>query len=89
MALTTVQVVDRAKQQLSRLIDRKPSGVMSVSKDDRGWHVSLEMLEKKSIPDGMDLLAKYEVVLDEAGNILKFDRRDLRTRSEATKHEEE
>lgn len=89
MALTTVQVVDRAKKQLSELIDRKPSAVTAVSKDDGGWHVSVEMLEKKSIPDGMDLLAEYEVVLDDEGNIVKFDRGDLRTRSEATKHEEE
>ena len=31
----------------------------------------------------------YDVLLDEEGNIVKFDRGDLRTRSEATKYEEE
>ena len=89
MALTTAQAVDRAKKQLSEFVERKPSGVIAVSKDEEGWHISLEMLERKAIPDHMDLLAKYDVLLDEEGNIVKFDRGDLRTRSEVTKYEEQ
>ena len=88
MALTPAEAVDRAKKQLSDLTERKPSTVMAVSKDEEGWHISLEMLERKAIPDHMDLLARYDVLLDEEGNIVKFDRGDLRTRSEATKYEE-
>ena len=88
MALTTTQVVDQAKEQLSKLIERQPSSVTAVSKDEEGWHVSLEMLERKAIPEHMDLLARYKVLLDEEGNIVKFDRGDLRTRSETTKYEE-
>jgi len=89
MALTAAQAIDRAKKQVSDLIERKPSSVTAVSKDEEGWHVALEMLERKAIPDHMDLLARYDVLLDEEGNIVKFDRGDLRTRSEATKYEEE
>jgi hypothetical protein len=88
MALTTVQAIDRAKKQISELIERKPSSVLAASKDEEGWHVSLEMLERKAIPDHMDLLARYDVLLDEEGNVVKFDRGDLRSRSEATKYEE-
>ena len=88
MALTTAQVIDQAKKQLSELVERTPSSVAAVSKDAEGWHVLLEMLEKKSIPDGMDLLAMYDVLLDEEGNIVKFDRGDLRTRGERTKYQE-
>ena len=89
MALSAAQVIDRAKKQMSELIERQPSCVTSVSKDEEGWHVSLEMLERKAVPEHMDLLAKYDVLLDDEGNIVKFDRGDLRTRSEATKYEEE
>jgi hypothetical protein len=88
MALTTAQVIDRAKKQLAELIERKSEAVTGVAKEDGLWHVSLEMLERKAIPDHMDLLASYDVLLDEEGNIVKFDRGDLRTRSEATKYEE-
>ena len=87
MALTVTQVIEQAKKQLSELIERKPSSVIAVFKDEEGWHVSLEMLERKAIPDHMDLLARYDVLLDEEGNIVKFDRGDLRTRGETTKKE--
>jgi hypothetical protein len=89
MALTATQAVDQAKTQLSNLIERKPSGVIAVSKDEEGWHVSLEMLERKAIPEHMDLLARYDVLLDEEGNMMKFDRGNFRTRSETTKLMEE
>ena len=89
MALTTAQAAEQAKKQISELIEREASGVTSVSKDEEGWHISLEMLERKAIPAHMDLLATYDVLLDEEGNVVKFDRGDLRTRSEATKYEEE
>jgi len=89
MALTTAQAVDQAKKQLSELIEREPSSVTAVSKDEEGWHVSVEILERKAIPEHMDLLARYDVLLDEEGSIVKFDRGDLRTRSEATKYEAE
>ena len=87
MALTTTQAVDKAKEQLSKLIERQPSSVIEVFKDEEGWHVSLEMVERKAIPDHMDLLARYDVLLDDEGNIVKFSRGDLRTRSEPTKKE--
>ncbi|NQT48283.1 MAG: gas vesicle protein [Chloroflexi bacterium] len=89
MALTTNQAIDQAKKQLSDLVERKPSSVVAVSRDEEGWHVSLEMLEKKSIPDRMDLLARYDVLLDDEGNVMKFNRGDLRTRGDATKYEGE
>jgi hypothetical protein len=89
MTLTTAQVAERAKKQMSELIERQPSSVTAVSKDEKGWHVSLEMLERKAIPERMDLLASYDVLLDEKGNVVEFDRGDLRTRGEATKYEEE
>lgn len=89
MTLTTAQVAERAKKQMSELIERQPSSVTAVSKDEKGWHVSLEMLERKAIPDHMDLLASYDVLLDEKGNVVEFDRGDLRIRGEATKYEEE
>ena len=89
MALTTAQAAERAKKQISELIERQTSSVTAVSKDEKGWHVSLEMLERKAIPERMDLLASYDVLLDEEGNVVEFDRGALRTRGEATKYEEE
>jgi len=43
------------------------------------------MLEKKSIPDQMDILAIYEALLDDEGNLLGFERKSMRTRMETVK----
>jgi len=89
MAIAADKVVEGAKKQLSALIERKSSGVVGVAHDEKGWHVTLEMLEKTSIPDGMDLLAIYETLLDEEGKLVKFDRKQLRHRGDVEKIGEE
>jgi len=40
------------------------------------------MLEKQSIPDQMDILAVYETLFDEEGNLLGFERKAMRKRME-------
>jgi len=55
---------------------------VGATKDEKGWHISVEMLEKKSIPDQMDILATYEALLDEEGNLLGFERKSMRKRIE-------
>ena len=49
MALTTAQAVEQAKKQLSELIERKPSTVIGVFKDEEGWHVSLEKIGRAHV----------------------------------------
>ena len=42
----------------------------------------MELLEKKSIPDSMDILGIYEVVIDEGGQLISLDRKGLRRRGD-------
>jgi hypothetical protein len=42
----------------------------------------LEALERKAIPDTMDVLGLYELRLDDEGNLLGLDRKKLRKRGE-------
>jgi hypothetical protein len=85
--MKTGEVADVAQKELAKLTKLEPSGIRGVSKDEEGWHVTVEMIEKKSIPDGMDLLALYEVTLDEEGNVLKFERGKLRKRGDTGEEE--
>ena len=85
--MKTSEVAEVAQKELTKLTKLEPSGVRGVSKDEEGWHITVEMVEKKSIPDGMDLLALYEVILDEEGNVLKFERGKLRKRGDTGEEE--
>ncbi|MEA1964110.1 MAG: gas vesicle protein GvpO [Candidatus Aerophobetes bacterium] len=85
--MKTSEVAEVAQKELAKLIKLEPSGIKGVSRDEEGWHVMVEMIEKKSIPDAMDLLALYEVTLNDEGNVLKFERGTLRKRLDTGEEE--
>jgi len=80
-------LIEKARKELSKLIGLTASSTVGVAKDEKGWHISIEMVEKRSIPDQMDLLALYEVLLDEDGNLLNFERKSMRRRMDLVEKE--
>jgi len=87
MAVNIETIINKARNELKKIIGLEPSSVIGTSKDEKGWHVSIEMVEKKSIPDQMDILATYEVLLDENGTLLNFERKALRKRIDTAEKE--
>ncbi|MBI5587658.1 MAG: gas vesicle protein [Deltaproteobacteria bacterium] len=82
MANALMGLIDKAKNDISKLTGLAASSVVKTTKLDAGWQMAIEMVEKRSIPDGMDILATYEVKLDDQGNILEFNRKGMRKRME-------
>jgi len=78
------EIIENAKKGLSDMTEKEVNTVVGITKNkEKEWHIMLEILEKKSIPDAMDLLGLYDVLLDEKGNILNFERKKLRKRGDA------
>lgn len=81
MAKGVGTLIEEARKELSELTGLKASSTIGVVKDDeKGWRISIEMVEKQSIPDQMDILAIYEALLDEDGHLLGFERKAMRKR---------
>ncbi len=76
------EVVKKAQEDLARLSKMRVEGIVALSKIEEGWVISLEALERKAIPDTMDILGLYEVRVDNQGNLLGFERKKLRKRGE-------
>jgi hypothetical protein len=76
------EVAEKARQEFVRLGKKPADGVTGLSKTEEGWSVLLEALERKAIPDTMDVLGLYELHLDNEGNLLGLDRKKLRKRGE-------
>jgi len=76
------KIIEKAQEDFARLSKIPVDGVVGLSKTDEGWVVSLEALERKAIPDTMDILGLYEIHLDNEGNLLDFQRKKLRKRGE-------
>jgi hypothetical protein len=83
MAMDVGSFIEKARKELSSLIGLPISSTTGIRRDEKGWHISIEIVEKKSIPDQMDILALYEVLYGEDGNLLSFERKSMRKRMES------
>ena len=80
--MNTDQIIEKAKEDFARLSELPVNAVIGIAKSEEGWVVSLETVERKSIPDTMDVLGLYEVRLDNEGTLLSFNRNKLRKRGD-------
>jgi hypothetical protein len=64
-----VSVAAGAARQLLELTGRQAEGVTGLERTDEGWRVEVEVVEVRRIPDTTDVLALYEVTLDEDGEL--------------------
>ena len=76
------EIIKKAQEDFARLSKIPVDGVVGLAKTEEGWVVSLEALERRAIPDTMDVLGLYEVRFDTEGNLLGFERKKLRKRGE-------
>jgi Gas vesicle synthesis protein GvpO len=74
MAMSVPEIATKAKDQLSMLTGLKAGTVSSLHHDSDGWRIVADMIELKRIPDSADILATYEMRLDEKGNLLSYER---------------
>ena len=88
MVLAMSKVIQKARSDLNNLTGLELSSTVGAEKEGDGWLVIMELIEKRSIPDGMDILAKYETRLDTDGNMLDFKRTGLRKRIDVSEGEE-
>jgi hypothetical protein len=75
-------IIKKAQEEFASLSKLPVNAVIGLTKAEEGWMVSLEALERKAIPDTMDVLGQYEIRLDSEGNLLGFERKKLRKRGE-------
>ena len=80
--MNTNEIVKKAQADFVTLSKLPISAVIGLSKKGEGWTVSLEAVERKAIPETMDVLGIYEVHLDDEANVLSFERKKLRKRGE-------
>jgi hypothetical protein len=57
-------------------------GVISVERNDDGVQVGVEVVESHRIPDSADILAIYEVCLDEDADLVSYRRTERYSRGQ-------
>ena len=59
-----------ARDAVQGLTGKSPETVTALERSDDGWRVAVEVLELERIPSTTDVMATYEVNLDEEGELL-------------------
>ena len=66
------RVLDRARDQLEDLLGRPVESVSSLERTHDGWVLALEVVEVRRIPETTDILASYEMELDDDLNLRRY-----------------
>ena len=67
-------VVTQARSQFAELTGRVPEAVSGLSHTGDGWRVTIDVVELERIPPTTDVLASFDVELDDDGNLLGYER---------------
>ncbi|MFA5813583.1 MAG: gas vesicle protein GvpO [Patescibacteria group bacterium] len=78
--MATKDILEKAKKELADLTGFKSPSAIGFKREGNELIATIEVIEKESIPDGMDVLGTYEVRVDEGGKIISYKRTDLRKR---------
>jgi gas vesicle protein GvpO len=76
------QIVQQARQQLEALLGTEAERVSGFERVDSGWSVMLEVVEVSRIPESTDVLATYELTLDDDRNVVSVARKRRYRRSQ-------
>lgn len=69
-----LQLAQLAARQLEMISGRRVDGVTSLERADEGWRIGLDLVESARIPPATDVLGNYEVVVDDDGDLLRYER---------------
>ncbi|GAI16069.1 unnamed protein product [marine sediment metagenome] len=71
---------EKAKKAVESSVGRKALNVIGASNEKGKWKITVQVLERKAVPDSQDLIGIYEVTLSDAGKVLGFKRTSTRHR---------
>ncbi len=78
-----VEAGRRAVRRVYELTGREPETVTSLEPTDHGWNVGVEVVELERVPNSTDVLAIYQVELDERGRMVSYRRTQRHYRGRA------
>jgi hypothetical protein len=71
---TSVAITARARGELEDLTGYKVDSISGFERTDEGWKLVITVVELRRIPAATDVLACYEVLLNEIGDVISYHR---------------
>lgn len=67
-----IELQKKVIPHITELLGKKPESISSIEKNNEGFTVICDVLEKKSIPETYDLLKVFEFIVDKEGKVIRF-----------------
>jgi Gas vesicle synthesis protein GvpO len=67
-----MQLLARARQYAEEFTGHPVESFSGLAKDEHGWRIGMEVVEVARVPSTTDVLASYEVVLSDDGDLVDF-----------------
>lgn len=80
--MSIVRLIEKTREGFSIISKLTVDSVVGFAHSDEGAVITLEVLERRAVPNTMDILGLYEVNVDNYGNITGYKRKSLRRRSD-------
>jgi len=80
---TVKMILDSVMYVVKQYISKTPDTIVSINENNDKWTVTVEVVERKSIPDTQDVMGRYEINLDKKGELLGWKQIMIRRRSDS------
>lgn len=81
--VSAARIASEGARQLMELSGKQSEGVTSLERTDDGWKIQVEVVELRRIPDTTDVIALYELDVDDHGDLEGYRRLRRYTRGAA------
>jgi hypothetical protein len=81
------KITEIALDTTKKFISKNPETIVDIKEKNNEWAVTVEVLQRKAIPDTQDLLGRYVIRIDKDGEVLGWTQKMIRKRSDLTKSE--
>jgi len=76
------RIVEMTRTFANNYMHKNPESIIDVEKKPEGWKVTIEAIERKSIPDTQDIMGRYDILLSNDGELLSWKQKMIRKRSD-------
>jgi len=82
-----LKATEVALDATKKFISKNPETIVDIKEKNGEWAVTVEVLQRKAIPDTQDLLGRYVIRIDKDGEVLGWTQKMIRKRSDLTESE--
>jgi hypothetical protein len=74
MTMDFPSLVADTKRQMTAITGLATDTISRCDRSDDGWMLNIDMLEQRCVPRTQDLIASFEVALDDTGHVVRWRR---------------